>query len=263
MVSPYLSTIGDLLTITGARAAVKAFFPFSYYYAFCPVEIRERMKQGPASATIGVPAAYTPVVIEHIGDVDHSGRAGQFHRIPLCLGQTLGTLLQILHFMTGLYFPTRKTLGDAFRGKGSTAQGVDFKIVPLQRYAKLSQALPTDRTAGGQQQVWNRVTFSGKRRAIIGDAMADYYKKRKTQTGAAAGVSNLFANLSAYKNSILHHTMRDSFIDKGVVEWRSTEGLSFTEHGAVVDRPVDVVPVLFLGTDLPIIAEADPLDYPA
>ncbi|KAG8266652.1 hypothetical protein J6590_066768 [Homalodisca vitripennis] len=33
-VSPYLATIGDLLTITGARAAVKAFFPFAFYFQF-------------------------------------------------------------------------------------------------------------------------------------------------------------------------------------------------------------------------------------
>lgn len=122
-IAPYLSLIADILTITGSRASIKAFFPYSILFGSIKEGVRHQMYAAPVSAQAGAIPTYTPVVIENSANWDHSGIgafviynaasllqysmnlagsadiAGQvvFHSI---WGSHLEDL-QILHFMTG------------------------------------------------------------------------------------------------------------------------------------------------------------------
>lgn len=195
-VSSYLSLIGDILTITGSRSSVKAFFPFSVLFCNLTPATQTQLTALPVSAVVGQPASYTRVILENISSFKHSGR-GAFAAYNAAIDKEFtinmdcdanvarqmvfhgiwGSHLEdlnVLKYMTGVEFLTRQQVGNAFRGKGTTNNVVFFKLPPINFYAKLSQALPTDKTTGGQQQVWNRVTFSGKRRAQIGDVFSNY-----------------------------------------------------------------------------------------
>lgn len=72
-VAPYLSLIADILTITGSRASIKAFFPFSVLMGSIKEDVRRLMYATPVSAQAGVPATYLPVTIENSANWDHSG----------------------------------------------------------------------------------------------------------------------------------------------------------------------------------------------
>lgn len=206
-VSSYLSLIGDILTITGSRSSVKAFFPFSLLFCNLPPATQTQLTAAPVSVVAGQPANYSRVILENVSSFNHSGR-GAFAAYKASMDKEFtihmdcdanvarqmvfhgiwGSHLEdlnVLKYMTGMEFLTRQQVGNAFRGKGTTNNVVSFRLPPINFYAKLSQALPTDKTTGGQQQVWNRVTFSGKRRAQIGDVFSNYFKKRKGHVSRA------------------------------------------------------------------------------
>lgn len=126
--------------------------------------------------------------------------------------------LQILHFMTGCTFATRQELANCFRQKGSTAPPVNFSPPPVRNYAKLSQALPTDKTTGGQQQICNRVTFSGHRKTPIGEVFKSYYEKKNSTTSQSSGTANLYSQLSNWRQQLVREVIKDGHINQGVVE---------------------------------------------
>lgn len=77
--------------------------------------------------------------------------------------------LYTLEYATGHRFHTRRELGDAFKEKGTQAEKKNIKLIAFEKYAKLSQALPTEFSSGGQQQVWCKTVLAGKRKLTIGD----------------------------------------------------------------------------------------------
>lgn len=228
------------------------------------------MFAAPVSVQSGSPANYFPVIFENSGaNWDHSGIgafviynttytcqytmnlsgsaevAGQiiFHSIWWSHLEDL----QILHFMTGCTFSTRQELANCFRQKGSTAPEITFSPPPVRNYAKLSQTLPTDKTTGGQQQVWNRVTFSSHRKTPIGEIFKPYYKKKSATTAQGSGTANLYSQLSNWRQQLVREVMKDGFINQGVVEWRQATGLRVKIPGEVVTSPTVGASRLFLG----------------
>lgn len=220
----------------------------------------------PVSAQAGVPANYLPVTIENSANWDHSGigafviyNAACTSHYTMNLADVAGQVvfhsiwgshledLQVLHFMTGCTFYTRQELANRFRQKGSSAPAIQFSPPPIRNYAKLSQALPTDKTTGGQQQIWNRVTFSGHRKTPIGEVFKSYYRKKNSTTSQSSGTANLYSQLSNWRQQLVREVMKEGFINQGVVEWRQATGLQVKIPGAVVASPNLGAPRLFLG----------------
>lgn len=69
--------------------------------------------------------------------------------------------LNTLEFATNHKIHTRRELGDAFKEKRAQAEKRGIKLIAFDKYAKLSQALPTEFSSGGQQQVWCKTVISG------------------------------------------------------------------------------------------------------
>lgn len=162
----------------------------------------------PVAQTAGGPATHTRVAIQSIADISHSGR-GAFHFYnkaaeksytiysdastqhvrELIFHSIWGSHLEdlnVLKYMTDIDFSTRNAFGNTLRKKGSTTNLVVFTPIKLLKYAKLSQAATTDYNQGGQAQITNRITFSGKRRAMLSDGFKTYYKKKRADQSVAA-----------------------------------------------------------------------------
>lgn len=279
-VTPYFTLVGDILTMTGSRAAVKAFFPFSVLWASISVPARSQLWTEPTPGAAGLPASFNKLTVEGIGDLSHSGRgafdcyntasqtelqmysnASKAHVTQLVFHSIWGTHLEDLRipeFMTGMVFDPRNTFGNTLRGKGSSKTLVSFKLPKIEKYAKLSQALTTEFNQGGQSQVFNRPTFSGKRQTSLGDAFEQYYKRKRTDAQNPLGGVGLYTKLSQWKKGVLAQVTRDGFINQGVVEWRSSTGMNATTDGAVIEGPAQGVPKLFLGSTHVPAATVDP-----
>lgn len=117
--------------------------------------------------------------------------------------------LRIPEFMTGVSFSPRNAFGKTLRGKGTTETLRTFTLPKILKYAKLSQALTTEFNQGGQAQIYNRPTFSGKRETLLGDAFEQYYKKKRTDPQTPLGGAGLYAKLSQWKKGILAQVMKE------------------------------------------------------
>lgn len=194
-----ISLVADILLVTGSRSGNKAFFPYPFLRSCLPPGSLIEMDKEPSTAMDEGQTVFTASIPNEIELIDHSGRgafamyqANKNAKFSMYLNATENQLkevifhciwgshwedLLILHLMTGHNFMTRRQLGNIFQGKGNRKAEVTCTPIPILHYAKLSQALPTDFTAGGQQQVLNKVTFGGKRRAPINEEFFAHCKK--------------------------------------------------------------------------------------
>lgn len=76
--------------------------------------------------------------------------------------------------------------------------------------------------------------LAGKRRMTIGDTVGQFLKKSRQTAGQAAASTNLFNYLSNYKAGLFKRVMEKGYIDVGVVDWKSVDGLTPIQDGAVV-----------------------------
>lgn len=269
-VQAIFGVIADILLVTGSRSSNKAHFPFPFYLAHLPHDIITLMQSDPMSVG-DLPPAYGRMRPPNMHQIDVSGK-GAFKlydlnanvEFKIYMNAPVETVrqivfhsiwgshwenLSILQYMTGVEFKTRRELGSAFRGKGSSTTEVTFKPIKILRYAKLSQALPTDYTTGGQQQIINKVVFAGKRTCELGPAMLNELKRHRAGITQPMGGTSLFNFLSNYRNNVYKRARSEGFIQQGVVDWKSTTGLTFTQDGNVVEGPPRMVPKLFMGMD--------------
>lgn len=165
--------------------------------------------------------------------------------------------LNTLEYATSHKFHTRRELGDAFKEKGTQSEKKNIKLVPFEKYAKLSQALPTEFSSGGQQQVWCKTVISGKRKLTIGDTFGSYLKKSRQSTSQVSASTNLFNFLSNYKAGVSKRVMERGYIEVGVVDWKTTEGMTHTTDGQAVAGPSAGIPRLFMGAQDETIEEED------
>lgn len=261
--------LADILLITGSRASCKAYFPFSFYYATLSVADLTILKARNMNPD-GVTWNCQPVVIQGIADYDHSGkgayvfwnRVADLSKFQMQIGTDVRRASEIvfhavwgthwedlnaLLFATDHHFLTRRELGDAFKEKGSKGVLKEITLIKFKKYAKLSQALPTEFNAGGQQQVWSKTVISGKRKLHVGDAFAQYLKRTKIQTSQLQSSTNLYNHLSNYKSSLYKKVMDQGHINVGVVNWMDAGSATYDKDGAVVDGPPGGVPRLFMG----------------
>lgn len=249
-----ISLMADILLVTGSRAGNKAFFPYPFLRTCISQECLTDMAKGPDSNMDGQASTYSAVIVTGIEQTDHSGRGAfslyvsnsktkfsmyinaserQLKEIIFhCIWGSHWEDLSILNFMTGHDFLTRRQLGNIFQGKGQCNAKIACTPIPTLHYAKLSQALPTDFTAGGQQQVLNKVTFSGKRKAPITEEFFAHCKKVFQVQSEAQGAVNLLNILSQYRHYVLTRANKEQGINQGTVSWRSVQGLTSTFHGA-------------------------------
>lgn len=158
--------------------------------------------------------------------------------------------LEILKFMTGRDFQTRRKLADALRGKGTTANLLTVTNIGIAKYAKLSQALPTSFTSGGSQQVWNKTVFAGKRKTSQSGLFTEHLSKMRTIPGGSGETHNLFNYYSNYKNHLSKTVLEAGEIEQGVAEWKSSIGLTDKEDGEHVAAPPSIVPRLFMSNEI-------------
>lgn len=263
-----MELVADILLVTGSRAACKAYFPFAVFYA----GLTATQIAGLKSRTLREDGAQllTPTDLPGIENYDHSGkgayalwnkaaREGKFSlniktsdkkAKEIIFHSVWGTHwedLNVLEFATQHKFHDRRELGDAFREKGAQGEKKDIKLIPFVKYAKLSQALPTEFSSGGQQQVWTKTVIAGKRKLTIGDTFGSYLKKSRQSSSQVAASTNLFNFLSNYKSCIFKRVIEKGYNDVGVVDWKSAEGMTHETDGQIVAGPSAGVPRLFMG----------------
>lgn len=67
----------------------------------------------------------------------------------------------------------------------------------------------------------------------------------------------MFNFLSNYKAGVFKRVMEKGFIEVGVVEWKTTEGMTHETDGHVVAGPAAGVPRLFMGAQEETTEEED------
>lgn len=164
--SGLLELVADILLVTGSRSACKAYFPFSIFYAGLNATqitgLKARTNDPESGRTI-----LSPVEIEGVENYDHSGKGafalwnkaakeGTFsmnikttdkNAAEIIFHSVWGTHwedLNTLEFATQHKFHNRREIGDAFKEKGAQAEKKGIKLIPFVKYAKLSQAFPTE-----------------------------------------------------------------------------------------------------------------------
>lgn len=70
--------------------------------------------------------------------------------------------LNLLEWMTGQHFNTRREFGDKFQKRSSSKKTVSINIVTFRHFSKLVSAAQTDFLRGGVGQVARAPTFSGR-----------------------------------------------------------------------------------------------------
>lgn len=246
-----MELVADILLVTGSRSACKAYFPFSIFYAGLSATQITELKTRTVSEE-GKQLLPT-VELDGIENYDHSGKGAKttekkaaeiiFHSVWGTHWEDLNTL----EFATQHKFHDRKEIGDAFREKGAQGEKKGIKLIPFVKYAKLSQALPTEFSSGGQQQVWTKTVIAGKRKLTIGETFGSYIKKSRQSSSQVAASTNLFNFLSNYKSCIFKRVMEQGFIEVGVVDWKSVEGMTHETDGKIIAGPSAGVPRLFMG----------------
>lgn len=155
--------------------------------------------------------------------------------------------LALLKSLTGHKFQTRKELGDSFLKKGAaTTASVKLRPIKMRAYSKLAQALPTDLSRGGLQQVWFKSVFFGEHTTNLGHLFSNYLTKMSTGPSNYAPPTNLFNYYSNYRNSLITKVIKKDSIKLGHVNWSSTEDVSFDKDGSVVAIDYTGVPKLFM-----------------
>lgn len=280
--SGLLELVADILLVTGSRSACKAYFPFSIFYAgLNATQIAALKARNMSSEHRGT---LFPVPIEGIENYDHSGKGavalwnkaakeGTFSMnikttdrkaSEIIFHSVWGTHwedLNTLEFAMNHKFHTRREIGDAFKEKGVQAEKMGIKLISFSKYAKLSQALPTEFSSGGQQQVWTKTVISGKRKLTIGDTFGNYLKKSRQSTSQVAASTNLFNFLSNYKAGVFKRVMEKGFIEVEIVDWKTTEGMTHDTDGQVIAGPSAGVSRLFMGAqDETTVEEDDAMD---
>lgn len=199
-----LELVADILLVTGSRSSCKAYFPFSIFYA----GLSATQITGPKARTTDQEGKIilAPVELEGVENYDHSGKGAFslwnkaakegtfsmnikttdkkaseiiFHLVWGTHWENLNTL----EFATQHKFHNRREIGDAFKEKGAQAEKKGIKLIPFVKYAKLSQALPTEFSSVGRQQVWTKTVISGKRKITIGETFGSYLKKSRQSAG--------------------------------------------------------------------------------
>lgn len=264
-----MELVADILLVTGSRSACKAYFPFSIFYAGLSAtqitELKARTVDAEGKQLLSM------VELDGIENYDHSGKGafalwnkaakdGIFSlnikttdrkATEIIFHSVWGTHwedLNTLEFATQHKFHDRREIGDAFREKGAQGERKKgIKLIPFVKYAKLSQALHTEFSSGGQQQVWTKTVIAGKRKLTIGETFGSYTKKSRQSASQVAASTNLFNFLSNYKSCIFKRVMERGFIKVGVVDWKSVEGMTYETDGKVVAGPSAGVPRLFMG----------------
>lgn len=273
-----LELVADILLVTGSRSACKAYFPFSIFYAgLSATQITEHKAR---TTDQEGKILLAPVALDGVENYDHSGkgafslwnkaaRDGTFSlnikttdrkATEIIFHSVWGTHwedLNALEFATNHKFHNRREIGDAFKEKGAQAEKKGIKLIPFVKYAKLSQALPTEFSSGGQQQVWTKTVISGRRKLTIGETFGSYLKKSRQSASQVATFTNLFNFLSNYKAGVFKRVMEKGFIDVGVVDWKSVEGMTHETDGQVVAGPSASVPRLFMGAQEESTADDD------
>lgn len=273
-----MELVADILLVTGSSSACKAYFPFAVFYAGLNAtqitQLKSRTTREDGTQLL------TQVDLAGIENYDHSrkgaftlwnkaAKEGKFsmnvktsdrEASEIIFHSVWGTHwedLNVLEFATQQKFHDRRELGDAFREKGAQGEKKDIKLIPFVKYVKLSQALPTEFSSGGQQQVWTKTVIAGKRKLTIGENFGSYLKKSRQSSSQVVASTNLFNFLSNYKSCIFKRVMERGCIEVGVVDWKSVEGMTHETDGVVVAGPSSGVPRLFMGAQDTSTAEDD------
>jgi len=218
-----LKSLADVLLITGSRASVKAYFPICFIIGITTGTVVTAMQDEPDEPMEGQQGepTFSPILEQNWTQLDQSGKGcfylwtqlkevtfrinpnGDVEDIrQVVFHSVFGSHwedLNIAKYMTGVEFKRREELGNIFRGKGSTATEKTFKLLPLNFYSKLSQALPTKMTAGGVQQLMNRVAFAGQRQIELSAQFTSFLRGEDRDRGYDRNSVNVANSLSRYK----------------------------------------------------------------
>lgn len=111
--------------------------------------------------------------------------------------------LDLLKWMTGIDFQTRRMLGDCFKGRESSGHGVAVQLIPFKRFAK--SASPTNYPAcrrGGQ--ISRSPTFSGRITVRVDDD-SELFKI----LGGPTGYAGYFGPMTGFRALKIMHQMKE------------------------------------------------------
>lgn len=158
-----------------------------------------------------------------------------FHAIWGTFAEDFG----ILAFMTGLKtWKRRNEMDDAFEKIG-TQKLQEFKIIPFQKYSKLTSANQTGLLSVTSSQVTSRSPFSGKTKHSFGEEFFQYMEATHSNIGASKKDLETLANiLQATKVSLLEGLKANPIQDRGTTDWFDAASMTATAYGTQLkDRP--------------------------
>lgn len=162
--------------------------------------------------------------------------------------------LDLLDWMTGAKFQTRREMGNCFAKKGESGKHVAFTPIPFQRFAKLASAAQTDFIRGGKGQVSRAPVFSGQCRVEV-DADSELFRILKTsqETMGSFGLmtdDRAMAIINGVKATINTRISADKMIKYGTTSFylpcAEAEG---KEYGNAVEAPRMLKPRYFYQQD--------------
>lgn len=155
--------------------------------------------------------------------------------------------LNLLEWMTGHHFNTRREVGDKFQKRSSSGMLVKTNIIPFKYFSKLVSAAQTDYLRGGVGQVARAPTFAGK---FATDVAQDSELFRILQCGPAAVTAmgatteeSIRTQLESIKSEIQTRLQKEKRIVYGTVDFYEPlpQG-DGTEYGPKVDAPANFAP---------------------
>lgn len=162
--------------------------------------------------------------------------------------------LDLLDWMTGAKFQTRREMGNCFARKGESGKHVAFNPIPFLRFAKLASAAQTDFIRGGKGQVSRAPVFSGRCRVEV-DADSELFRILKTsqETMGSFGLmtdDRAIAIINGVKATINTRISADKMIGYGTTSFylpcNNTQG---KEYGDAVEVPKMMKPRYFYQQD--------------
>lgn len=145
----------------------------------------------------------------------------------------------VLQFATGVKnWKKRAELDDAFEKMG-TQEPATFKIIPFEKYSKLTSANQTGLLSVTSSQVTTRSPFSGKTKHTFGDEFFQYMESTHNNIGAAKKDIETLSNiLQATKVSLLEDIKSNPSQDRGTTDWHDAATMTKTKYGTkLTERP--------------------------
>ncbi|ASA47423.1 nucleoprotein [Aedes alboannulatus orthomyxo-like virus] len=158
--------------------------------------------------------------------------------------------LNLLKWMTGTEFATRRALGDVFKARASSGKETKVAIISFNSFAKMASAAQTDFLKGGVGQVARVATFSGKFSTALSqdDELFRILRDTVGDRGRVMAINDdtVIKTLDAVKETINNRLIQEKKMSYGTTEFYAPlNGGDGSKYGNLVEGPGSVPPRFF------------------